>query len=130
MLSNLEFRNGAFRGSLAGKPLNCSINASLPGSVPVAGLYQIQRPMEDAVWGLVAIMTPANQAAGAVSLAVATVGASASLFDKLVPSGSGPASFILSSRSIPGRNCLIVRNNFADLMDALKSAGGATVKIP
>ena len=67
------------------------------------------------------------------------VGASAVLIDKLVGGsvavtiasmvpGGGSASFVLSSRPIPGRNCLVIQSNFADLMDALKNAGGATIK--
>ena len=54
--------------------------------------------------------------------------ASAGDFIKFVGPGHGAASFVLSSRPIPGRNCLVIQSNFDDLMDALKSTGGATVR--
>jgi hypothetical protein len=65
---------------------------------------------------------------GAVSGSYEFSGASSSLFDKFVGPAGGAASFVLSSRPIPGRNCLVIQSNFADLMDALKSTGGATVR--
>ena len=107
----------------------------------MAGVYQIQPPVEDVVFGPCAVMTLAGRSdgGGAVSgsyefsgRSASTfdklVGASASLFIKLVPQGGGSAAFVLSSRPIPGRNCLVIQSNFADLMDALRTTGGATVR--
>ncbi len=37
--------------------------------------------------------------------------------------------FLLSNRSIPGRNCLVVGVGFSDLIDALTTSGGATVQV-
>ena len=140
--SPLEFRSGFISGMLAGKSLNCLVNPS-QGSAPPAGVYQIQPPIEDVVFGQLAVMTPVGGAAGTGALGTyvkLTVGASASLFDKLVgpaDRGSKPleivavggaTAFVLSSRPIPGRNCLVIQSNFDDLMDALKSTGGATVR--
>lgn len=148
----LEFQSGFISGMLAGKSLNCLVNPS-QGSVP-AGVYQIQPPMDDVVFGQLAVMTPVGRAdGGAVSGAYEFSGASASSFDKaikmvgpggasesiassasagdfikFVGPGHGAASFVLSSRPIPGRNCLVISSNFADFMDALKSTGGATVR--
>ena len=166
---NLEFQSGFISGMLAGKSLNCLVNPSQPGSAPVAGVYQIQPPIDDVVFGPLAVMTPV---AGASSIGAAVgkgwlalpsydhlgsftdpiPGASASYIDKAIKMvGPGVASgayewsdasasrgkqkpdgtavgFILSSRPIPGRNCLVIQSNFDDLMDALKHTGGATVR--
>ena len=152
---DLEFQSGFISGMLAGKPLNCLVNPS-QGSAP-AGVYQIQPPIDDVVFGQLAVMTPAGGPAGSIGESHAYVkwdggasapsykpwgdrsgvankeyvGASASSFDKAIkmvgPVG-GAASFVLSSRPIPGRNCLVINSNFDDLMDALKSTGGATVR--
>ena len=146
---NLEFQSGFISGMLAGKPLNCLVNPSQPGSAPVEGVYQIQPPIEDVVFGQLAVMTPVGGAysigeafvkdwvappsyshlgGASVSHIEKCIPASASLFDKLVGAHGGAASFVLSSRPIPGRNCLVIQSNFADFMDALKTTGGATVR--
>ena len=173
---DLEFQSGFISGMLAGKSLNCLVNPS-QGSAP-AGVYQIQPPIDDVVFGQLAVMTPAGGPAGSIGESHAYVkwdggasapsykpwgdrsgvankeyvGASASSFDKAIKmDGPGGASgayewsdasasrgkqkpdgtatgFILSSRPIPGRNCLVINSNFDDLMGALKSTGGATVR--
>jgi hypothetical protein len=127
---DLQFQGGFVNGMLGGKLLNCLVDKSLPGSMPVAGVYQIQPPVQDGVFGLLAVMTPVGGAGGGGKQDIEWTwgGGSAVLIDKLVGAGGGSASFVLSSRPIPGRNCLVIRSNFADLMDALKSAGGATIK--
>jgi len=171
---NLEFQSGFISGMLAGRSLNCLINPS-QASAP-AGVYQIQPPIDDVVFGQLAVMTPVSGAASGYSATKFEwapgasdpfykpwgdepsvgnkkyVGASASSFDKAIkmvgPGGASGAyewsdasasrgkqkpdgtavGFILSSRPIPGRNCLVIQSNFDDLMDALKSTGGATVR--
>lgn len=167
MSPSLEFRSGSVSGVLGGKVLNCMVHPSMPGSTPPAGLYQILPPVEDAVFGQLAVMTPVGMSAGTASrcdkgIIVGSsapslqrqggasakaiewkwgggasakakeigpsVGASVSLFDKFVGGRGGSTSFILSSRPMPGRNCLVIANNFADFMDALTATGGATVR--
>jgi hypothetical protein len=124
-------------------------------------LYHIAPPLEDIVFGLVAVMTPVGVGggvgqdlkslggkffdkdspvggkfwqndlrAGGASAAYECIGGrSASLFDKLVPQGNSAASYVLSSRPIPGRNCLVIHSRLADLMEALKYSGGADVRV-
>jgi hypothetical protein len=43
-------------------------------------------------------------------------------------SATGPL-YVLSDRPIPGRNCIIVSRGFADVMSALKAAGGGQITI-
>jgi len=43
--------------------------------------------------------------------------------------GAGKVSFVLSGRPILGGNHIVVRSGFADLMDALKASGGATLVV-
>jgi hypothetical protein len=158
----LQFQSGFISGMLAGKPLNCLVNPSLPGSAPLAGVYQIQPPLEDVVFGQMAVMTLVGRSDGggaqptykpwgklekytpgfdpSWAMNKKYVGASASLFDKMVPGGvssslfekfvpgGGSTSYVLSSRPIPGQNCLVVGSGFADLMDALQKSGGAIVR--
>ena len=44
-------------------------------------------------------------------------------------SGLNETVFVLSQKAIPGRNSIIVSSGFADLMDALHAAGGATITV-
>ena len=156
--SPLQFQGGFISGSLAGQLLSCLVSA-LPGSMPPAGVYQIQPPVEDLVFGQVAVMTMVGRSDGGGATSAEVMrrlpggasasyefnpqggvsaslfdkfvpqgGVSASIFEKMVPQGSGGSAFVLSSRPIPGRNCLVIQSNFADLMDTLQKAGGATVR--
>ena len=45
------------------------------------------------------------------------------------PSYGGDGSFVLSSRPIAGKNTLVISLGYADLMDALRAAGGASVTV-
>lgn len=57
------------------------------------------------------------------------VGGSASLTDKLVGGAGGSSvAYVLSSCQIPGRKCLVIKSNYADIVEALAIAGGATVR--
>jgi hypothetical protein len=51
---------------------------------------------------------------------------------KLVQAQQSPATgqlYVLSDRPIPGRNCIIMSSGFADVMSALKAAGGGLITI-
>ena len=63
MSATLEFRSSVITGFLAGKPLHCQVHSPLPGSMPAAGLYYIQPPVHDVIYGLVAVMVPVGQVA-------------------------------------------------------------------
>jgi hypothetical protein len=91
---------------LAGRSLNCLINPS-QGSAPPAGVYQIQPPMDDVVFGQLAVMTQVGGPAGGGASAQSEfkwlgdeswvgnkkyVGASVSHFEKFVGPGGGTAS--------------------------------------
>ena len=158
MNPDLEFRGGFVTGLVGGKLLNCMANPPLAGTAAVAGMYVIQPPVVDPVFGLMAVVTPVSGAGGGASgikdyggdqvfkfwdKVVPGGGATdGKFFGKVVPGGGdqvfkfwdksslggGSASFVLSSAQIPGRNCLVVHSNFSDLMDALTAAGGATVR--
>ena len=140
MVSNLKLQNGAMVGTLAGKPLFCFVQVK-PGSVPPAGKYIVRGPIDDPVYGRVAILTSASgtgagqpisawftrpPAGAAVSYDMEAPGAAA--FNCFMPAGAGGA-FVLSGRAIPGANCLVVTSGLAEMMDALKLAGSAEITI-
>jgi hypothetical protein len=50
-----------------------------------------------------------------------------------MPAGApqaGVQMLVLSDKPIAGRNCLIVSQGFADLMQGLDASGGATLTVP
>jgi hypothetical protein len=157
MIRSLEFRNGAFSGNVGARLLNGLVKPSIPGSGPAPGLYYIAAPVEDAVFGLVSVMTPVGVAAGSsmvikfwqkdTPLAGKFFQKESSLggkfIDKWAPlegkffkettsqGGGAPigTSFVLCSRPIAGRNCLVIQSGLSDLLDALKNSGGAEVRV-
>ena len=48
---------------------------------------------------------------------------------KCMPSRGDTGAVVLTDRQISGRNCIVVTIGFADLMDALLSAGGARITL-
>lgn len=193
MLATLELRKRVITGNLAGRPLCCFARPPLPGSEPAAGLYHIQPPVHDVIYGLVAVMVPvvmgtagAGTPGGMMHVVIKSdrpggvtnkvdrpggvtaklelragitakvhTGVTAKISDPFWDSrmrelpggvsaklellsgisgklelltGSAPA-FVLSGCPVPGRRCLVIQSNFADLMDALRIAGGAAVRV-
>ncbi len=179
MPSNLQLSTGSLMGSIGGKVLQCLVNPTSAGSAPPAGEYSIQPPVQDVIYGQIAIMVPTgggvgmqNMQPGANAMKAWSPGANAmknwapganamkyrapggvenkkvtpagGVENKLfAPAGSvealmaysasspqeGGSVFVLSSRLIPGRNCLVIQSGFADLLDALNQEGGATVRV-
>ena len=43
--------------------------------------------------------------------------------------GENAPVFVLSSRLIPGCNCIVIGNSFADLVEALRREGGVRVTV-
>ena len=64
MHHDLEFRGGFVTGLVGGKLLNCMVNPPLAGSAAVAGVYVVQPPIVDPVFGLMAVVTPVSGAGG------------------------------------------------------------------
>jgi len=135
-------------GNLGGKALCCSMRPAQGGTLPPAGDYQILAPMNDPVYGRVALMAPVG-GSGAVDVGltlqkclVAVGAASGAGWDfsvtvnkkgfKLDATPAGATSgqcFVLSNQPVLGRNCIVVSSGFADLMDGLQAAGGARVTV-
>jgi hypothetical protein len=67
MNPDLEFRGGFVTGLVGGKLLNCMVNPPLAGTAAVGGVYVIQPPLVDPVFGLIAVMTKFFGAGGGSS---------------------------------------------------------------
>jgi hypothetical protein len=171
---------GTITGNLAGKLINFSARPGRAGGQPPPGEYDIHPPVNDPVYGWVALMTPSGNLGSdlnkhKVSPSFMKVSPSflkeapsgmkdvpALGFQKVEPAakicfapaikycyspktnvadggrfasgvkgtpGTARTVFVLSSRPILGQNSLVVMLGHADLMDALQSAGGATVTV-
>ncbi len=179
-----QLANGTVTGFLANKAINFKTKPATPGSTPPRGNYIISPPMNDPIYGPVAIMTPVNSSSPGSTM-VKTIGwekpaaihfdmgpASQKVFgpgfrkeglgssgnpaaqkDVYAPAAQigwgnpaaiqfdmGPAFakqgplkpnvvFVLTSRPISGQKSLVVTSGFADLLDALQTAGGTTVTV-
>lgn len=55
---SIEIKSGCYTASFGERLLNGLATPSIPGAAPAAGWYHIQPPVEDVVFGLVAIMSP------------------------------------------------------------------------
>lgn len=151
MVSSLKVQNGAMIGTLAGKSVVCFVRAK-QGSEPPAGKYFVRGPLDDPVYGRVAILTSASGtgAGQPISTWYTQPPPGATAFNCFMPSGAavsddweatGPLSMydwirtpaagggalVLSGRVIPGANCLVVTSGLTELMDALKLAGSAEI---
>jgi hypothetical protein len=150
---------GTFVGNIGGKALHFTARPAQSGAQPPPGNYQIHRPMNDPIYGMVALMTPVGIQAGNAGKFVPGRDYTAPAFTYSAPAGAGydpgfkvvfapgylqvvapgrdytaPAAiasaiFVLSSRPILGQNSLVIMVGFADLMDALTAEGGATVRV-
>ena len=152
MLSDLTFRNGSITGVLAGVPLQVFVNPTQPGCVPAAGDYHIEAPVNDPVFGPIAVLVPKNQPGQSTGLAAAvvrrlplgTAEAVATIARKQTVSplsrsiasmtkqerpGSSGSTFVISGSVIPGMNCLQVTLGFAALISGLQQTGGAEITI-
>jgi len=79
---------------------------------PAAGAYQVENPAAGAY-------QVESKAAGGYQVEDPAANAA----------NSADNTFVLSARTIPGRNSIVVSSGFADLMDALQAAGGTTVTV-
>jgi hypothetical protein len=136
MVSNLQLRNGALTGVLAGKPLFCFLRSAL-GAAPPAGQYVI-RSVQDSIYGPVMVLV-----SGGAGKAVMTDGGITAYKDGEDgvnrPGGGlvsddwearpGGSTFIVCGAPLPGRNCLVVTAGLSDLMDALKTVGSALITV-
>jgi hypothetical protein len=134
-------------GSLAGKFLQCTMRPPQGGTLPPAGDYAILAPMNDPIYGRVALMVPVG-GSGAVDVGLTLqkclvaikltfkpdAGPSPVAFGVAKKPGGTAAGdvsqvFVLSDKPVLGRNCIVVSSGFADLMDGLQTAGGARVTL-
>jgi hypothetical protein len=123
--------SGTINGNIGNKNIRIVVRPAQAGRGPTAGNYIINPPVNDPIYGMVAMMTPSTSSAqspGATNMlkwkltsptAIKTV--------TTAPKGTAEQVFVLSSRPIPGQNSLVVSSGYADLMDALRAAGGASV---
>ena len=172
---SIEIKDGTYTGNFGGRLLNGLAVPSIPGVTPAAGWYHIAPPVEDIVFGLVAVMSPTGALGGSQyggklfpkddwtqfpkyfdndtsankkyvkdmfgggasggkldkwrSIEWKWTGGSAPMLDKWRDPVSGAIPFVISSRPIPGRNCLVIPSRFADFMDALRISGGVDVRV-
>lgn len=150
MAIRLTCRGGALTGFADGKIVNCLVRSAQPGVFPTRGEYRVAAPTNDLIYGPVAIMVragagvdpgvsqqcirrlPAPGAAGMATRGIAEMtkqempGAAAALTAGLPASGG--TVFVLASRSIGGRNCLVVDVS-SGLFEAIAAGGGAEIAV-
>ncbi len=143
-------------GNVGGKALHVTMRLLQTG--PPAGNYDIHPPVNDPIYGLVALMTPSTFSPGGAASHASKIESGGgmaeaykafsspqaaifikveggmALYGKVFPKTQGGMAstgqvFVLSSRPILGQNSLVVSHGFADLMDALQAAGGASVAL-
>ena len=128
-------------GHIGGRTIHLMIQ---PRGAPPPGNYEIHPPVQDPVYGMVALMVPT---AGPASYANAPAALSpyqpvklgTPAYVKMVSPAAGltrvesptrgPQVFVISDKPIPGRNAVVISSGFADLMDALHAHGGATIQV-
>jgi len=153
--ARLMFQAGSrtIAGSLGGRFLHCTMRPAQGGALPPAGDYEILPPMNDPIYGRVALMVPVG-VAGAIRTGLTMEKAVQSSvaflkpdvtptakgqkdYEKPMaarrmghpPGAAGGQAFVLSDRPVLGRNSIVVSSGFADLMDALQTSGGARVTV-
>jgi hypothetical protein len=134
--SKIRLTNGAITGMIGGKALHLSVRPAQPGSHPPPGNYVIHPPVNDPIYGMVALMTASSPGGGSLNETRPNTVATAHGWNLAVamgwnqaPAGTRNQAFVLSSRPILGQKSLVVTLGFADLMDALQGSGGAAVTV-
>jgi hypothetical protein len=115
-------RSSIISGIVGGKVLHWAMRLSQAGTNLPSGEYHILPPQNDLIYGTIALVVPAEKwEAPGGRIAIKHAARS--------PTVGTEAAFVLSDRPIRGRNSVIVQSGFADLMDALKVSGGATLQV-
>jgi hypothetical protein len=148
--TRLMFQAGSrvISGNLAGKFLNCTVRPPQGGALPPRGGYEILPPMNDPIYGRVALMVPAGGSGEIIAgLTMQKCLVTAKVYgrfeagpttmsnkkfskpDASPPDATSGQVFVLSDKPVLGRNCVVVSSGFADLMDGLQTAGGARVTV-
>ncbi len=139
----LKFSSNTITGNLGGKPIHCVIRMSQGTGAPPSGEYTVRPPTNDPVYGRTALVipskfandigprTPSAKLISPASSSSNAPGARVSWDWIKMPSGAqaGVQMLVLSDKPIAGRNCLIVSQGFADLMQGLDASGGATLTV-
>jgi hypothetical protein len=141
----LKFSSNTITGNLGGKSIHCVVRMSQGTGSPMPGEYTVRPPTSDPLFGRTALVIPSKFAndigprvlsaklMGPASSPVNTPGARVSWDWIKMPSGApqaGVQMLVLSDKPIAGRNCLIVSQGFADLLQGLDASGGATLTVP
>jgi hypothetical protein len=106
----LTIQKGFLKGYVDGHYHHCPMRPAQQGVVPPAGDYAIQPPVNDPVYGSVALMV--------------------SIPDRVVGGAEGPATvFELCDKPVVGKDGIVVTHGFARLMDDLQKAGGAQASV-
>lgn len=135
MISQLRLQNGVMVGSLSGKWVCCFLH-STGGSAPPPGEYVIRGPVQDPIYGPVAIMLSTR--GGRARTVAKEIGASlpdqhagtvAIEWTWEARSGVISGAFIVSGAVIPGRNCLRASIGMSELLEALQTAGSAVIRV-
>jgi hypothetical protein len=125
--------SGAINGNIGNKNIRIVVRPAQAGRGPAAGNYMINPPVNDPIYGMVAMMTPSTSSAqspgGAQMWKIKLSSPTAIKTSITAPNVAGEQVFVLSSRPIAGQNSLVVSSGYADLMDALRAAGGASVTV-
>lgn len=139
-----QLANGTVTGFIANKAISFKTQPATTGSKPPAGNYVIHPPVNDPIYGLVALMTPVGSSGSGNAMGkvyISPILTETKINTELaVAKLAGPAFiktgplkpkvvFVLTSRPISGQNSLVVTSGFADLLDALQTAGGTTVTV-
>ncbi len=150
---NLNAGSGVMQGDLGGRVFHCSLHP-LSFHLP-PGKYWISAPLQNSVYGEFALVTRADvlqheKWIGPVAekwispMSQNWISPTSEkwinpmsqnwinpMSEKWISPGSsfsgGPV--VLTGQLLPGRKCLVLMPGFADLMDALRSGGGASITI-
>lgn len=155
---HLTYRAGAITGFIDRKIVNCLVRPTQPGKIPGPGEYLIGAPVNDLIYGPVAMMVRAGAGVdpGVVQECVRRLpagGAANTLFNPTggrmaagiaemtkqempgtvaLIQGSAPvpggAVFVLASRPIAGQNCLLAAVS-SGLFEAIAAGGGAVITV-
>jgi hypothetical protein len=123
--------SGTINGNIGNKNMHIVVRPAQAGKGPATGNYIINPPVNDPIYGMVAMMTPSTSPTQSPNVAIKThlTAPTAYKHSTTAPTAAAGQVFVLSSRPIAGQNSLVVSSGYADLMDALRAAGGASVTV-
>jgi hypothetical protein len=137
----------------AGKNLSLSFQRTTDGAIQ-PGTYTLSAPVRDIAYGTFAVLIPRQKSAGSEGSThkdrievtgeqnarpCRVFGGAAAVRKNLEARGAWTkpevsehdhsSVMLVSTRKVPGRDVLVIRQGFFDLMSALSAAGGAEVQV-